>query len=1061
MVPLRDKSDLGRGREEAQRRSNICLGICAMEKKASSKPMKRILEHIVSMGGIDIVPFPEDVILNRPIEEWPHPVDMLVSFFSDGFPLDKAEAYVALRGPHCINDLTAQRLLLDRRKVYALLEENGIPHPQALVVERNAAGELQGEAAKHFSEAEDYLCIGEDKIAKPFVEKPVDAEDHNICIYYPSSMGGGVKRLFRKVGDQSSKYDPTGGCVRRDGTYMYEPFMKTQGTDIKIYTVGPEYAHAEARKSPVLDGVVTRDEDGKEMRVPVVLTPREKEIARRVCLAFGQTVCGFDLLRTTKDSFVIDVNGWSFVKGVDKYYEDAAMVLHDHIMKAMGFSPLLKPRRQPSSGCISTSSTLTEKDSAVPTLRSDRWQHEELLAVLAVLRHGDRTPKNKMKFVTRRSEVVALHKRWAGGSRKEVKLKTPKQLQEVLDLTTQVLEQASESPVSGGEAEPVDSHTADAMSLISAVLREGGHFDGIYRKVQIKPTAWSSSEEVLEVLLILKYGGILTPAGVRQAERLGRHFREVMYPTELDTVASAPAKKASNGLLRLHATQRHDFKVYSSDEGRVQMSAAAFTRGLLDLEAAALTPICAALVETDPAMLDDLPTNAEAFLKDAKEELQKRIAGRLQDFESSACGSPTGTSASWGRLATPMIVKKEELAAQVPTMVPELRALQRHVDAVCRELAELDKEHHNVYQSVLCGEGSVVSESPSPVQCCSTSSPLLVWKRWEKLQGDLWNSKLNTWNTAKVPEIYDAVKFDLIHHPNLASEFAPLYDVAKRINDVMVPNEYGHDPKSRTKIGAMVCCQLLRKLLVDLRNSSGGGNAAGEELPKLQLVTAVQYLKRIFAVPKWLSPQKDGPALPNKVDMENEEEFREAELAQPDPRHAVGYMSTPHRRVRTRLYFTSESHIQTLMNVLRYCHLAPDVREDNEEAGKTGIVCGKAEEALKSDPVFDYLTHVVFRLYEDKLAPLGSPSRYRVEVLFSSGASGYPTYNPTHTMDLQDLQPLHTPGAPLTLVQLQKLLGPFAKLASEPDENAPGAASGTLASSSGTFTSLKPEESPA
>ncbi len=101
--------------------------------------------------------------------------------------------------------------------------------------------------------------------------------------------------------------------------------MPTDGFDIKVYTVGEEYAHAEARKAPSIDGKVQRDQKtGKEVRYPVNLTSEEKEYARRISKTFKQEICGFDMLRSGGKTYVCDVNGFSFVKTSDKYYEDCA-----------------------------------------------------------------------------------------------------------------------------------------------------------------------------------------------------------------------------------------------------------------------------------------------------------------------------------------------------------------------------------------------------------------------------------------------------------------------------------------------------------------------------------------------------------------------------------------------------------------------------------------------------------------------------------------------------------------------------------------------------------------
>ena len=64
--------------------------------------------------------------------------------------------------------------------------------PRHVVFNRDENGQPSGDSCKEIEEVDDTIIVNGHVFNKPFVEKPVDAEDHNIYIYYPNKAGNQV-----------------------------------------------------------------------------------------------------------------------------------------------------------------------------------------------------------------------------------------------------------------------------------------------------------------------------------------------------------------------------------------------------------------------------------------------------------------------------------------------------------------------------------------------------------------------------------------------------------------------------------------------------------------------------------------------------------------------------------------------------------------------------------------------------------------------------------------------------------------------------------------------------
>ncbi|CAG5126097.1 unnamed protein product, partial [Candidula unifasciata] len=400
-----------------------------------------------------------------------------------------------------------------------------------------------------------------------------------------------------------------------------------------------------------------------------------------------------------------------------------------------------------------------------------------------------------------------------------------------------------------------------------------GHFSGINRKVQLKyqPTGrpkQSSSEEDdtprdPSLVLILKWGGELTPAGRIQAENLGKAFR-TLYPG-----GQGQFEAPGLGFLRLHSTFRHDLKIYASDEGRVQMTAAAFTKGLLALEGE-LTPIVVQMVKSaNTNGLLDGESNTSKYQIVVKEKL-KDIFNQDRDFTEDDYQKLAATNSISLVNAMQFVKNPYQMCVRVHEMIKEITA---RIRCLKMELKSRGKHFRSTF--------------------------------------------------------YDCIKYDLQHNQKTLQfkRAQELFMCSKALADIIVPQEYGITKEERLHIGQSYCTPLLRKIRCDL----------------LQCINA---------------PTTD------------------ESTTRLDSKYSNG-VATPERFVRTRLYFTSESHIHSLLAMLRYGGFLDE--EKDEQWKRSMDFIGACAE-------LNYMSQIVLMMFEDPAQNEDSDDRFHIELHFSPGA---------------------------------------------------------------------------
>lgn len=232
---------------------------------------------------------------------------------------------------------------------------------------------------------------------------------------------------------------------------------------------------------------------------------------------------------------------------------------------------------------------------------------------------------------------------------------------------------------------------------------------------------------------------------------------------------------------------------------------------------------------------------------------------------------------------------------------------------------------------------------------CGQENIIIIFKRWRKLEFDFYDKKRNIFNISKIPDINDSIKYDTLHNtdyfnsPALGKISEKIFYISGLLASFVVPYEYGATPEKKTQIGMRIISPLFKKIKSDLLWWNSNINEKNN-LSKSYQEESSYYLVK------------------NHNDRER---VNRASIITNTPQ------TKDWMHIRTRLYFTSASHLYSLFNVLYYTAEA--------------IICKKNKKIMDNIKTLHYLSHIVFKLYENLNSENNEAKKFRLEVSMSPG----------------------------------------------------------------------------